>query len=762
MKAASGRGRGWGRSTTLVVVLFVTVLLVSAIPLVRDLQLRLSDSFFRLEPRPREHSRVVVVLIDDESLRQYGRWPWSRNLLAQLTQRLSNAGPQVIGLDILLAEPQTVSADKALADTFRPAPGVVLVDKIGTYEDHPQWIEPLPIFAQAAVGIGHVQAVLDRDGVCRRFPARELTTDGSRWGFAVEVARRVDPQGTAAFLAAYGVPAQDDDGTITVAKPTLVPIAFRRDQFDTISATSVLGGADLSFMRGRPVIVGFGPTEISDRISTPLTSELPVPGVEVHAQILDSILTGRRVYQVPLWASGLLLLAVCAAVIMLTARLRGARAVLGLVGFGIAVYGGAFALFLLSSRMAPVGPSLLAILIGPLLAYSADFVVVERSVTQQLVEFQRWVDAQQGSSVRGESKDLFWRLDLLKKLQGELGAIYELHRTLLEATHDLVAIFDETGHLLLKNERFAAAFRNVDGMTIEQLRARLVSKEDAALVATATGLEGEAYLDNELYGVRITPLPPTTLSPGGGKIVTLSDLRARVERDRARAEALGFVTHELRTPLVAIQGFAQLMTEYPNSPSSATAPQTIYRESRRLLALINSYLDVLRLDAGARPMRADVVSMEEVVRQVLDILQPLAAASEMQLQLECTGPAPVIGDAPLVTGAVLNLVSNALKYGEPRSEVKVSYARENGEVVLRVQNVGDPIPSDSIPRLFDAYYRVPDSGTSENGWGLGLAFVKRIAEKHGGSVGVQSDVASTTFEIRLPAKARAATARKQT
>ena len=123
--------------------------------------------------------------------------------------------------------------------------------------------------------------------------------------------------------------------------------------------------------------------------------------------------------------------------------------------------------------------------------------------------------------------------------------------------------------------------------------------------------EGEVYLNNELYAMRIAPLPPTTMSPGGGTILTLTNLRTRVERDRARAEALGFITHELRTPIASIQGFAEIMMNYPGSEDCESAPETIYRESKRLLALISSYLVERPCQRGLREFSLIVLSCVE-------------------------------------------------------------------------------------------------------------------------------------------------------
>jgi two-component system heavy metal sensor histidine kinase CusS len=203
------------------------------------------------------------------------------------------------------------------------------------------------------------------------------------------------------------------------------------------------------------------------------------------------------------------------------------------------------------------------------------------------------------------------------------------------------------------------------------------------------------------------------------------------------------------------------MMSYPDSPVCAGAPDTIFRESKRLLALISSYLDVLRLDAGAKAVSSSSIELEGVVRQVFDILQPLANAAGMQLVLENEEPISVLGDAPLISGAILNLVSNAIKYGKPGSDIRVRCFRDNEEVIIKVHNLGKPIAPEEIARLFDPYYRASNSEKSATGWGLGLAFVKRIAEKHGGSVRAESQPSGTRFEIRLPARTEPAMVAKE-
>jgi signal transduction histidine kinase len=762
MKPAGASHSGWGQAAGLTALLFVLVVGLSSFPVIRDWQLRFADTFFRLSPAPAQKSQVVLVTIDDESLQRYGRWPWSRTLLAQLTNNLEQAGAGVIGLDILLSEPQAGDADKGLQEALQ-AGRTVIVDKIAAYPDGPQWMEPLPLFAQSAA-VGHAQAVLDADSVCRRYPAHYVTLNGLRWPFAVEVARRTDAPRTASFLSSYGVPVADDAASTSRAQPMLIRIPFRRGGFDAISAANVLNGLDLARVRGRPVLVGFGSAELGDRLSTPLRPEFPTSGIEVHAQILDGILSGRSLRDLPLWAGAVVLLATSGAAVAIFRKWRGFVALAALLFAAAAGYGIALLVFIRGSLIVPAGSMMLAIVLAPLLVYTADFVLVERSVTQQLLGLRSWLALRGKDGAAREKADLSWRLELLQQLQTELGSLYELHTALLESTQDLVAIFDEQGRLLLNNRAFASLHRpGPDGaLTLERVQALWKPSDDAPLVKNGPIEEGEVSLDKELYSIRIAPLPSTRLSPAGGTIVTLTSLRTRVERDRARAEALGFITHELRTPLASMQGFAELMMSYPNSPACANAPETIFRESKRLLALISSYLDVLRLDAGAKAVSMQAIELEGVIRQVFDILRPLANAAGMRLVLEDEEPLSVMGDAPLVNGAVLNLVSNAIKYGQPGTDIKIRCFRDDDEVIISVHNSGQPIEEQEISRLFDPYYRASNVRESKTGWGLGLAFVKRIAEKHGGSVEARSEPSGIVFEIHLPAQMVPAVVTKET
>jgi two-component system sensor histidine kinase KdpD len=204
---------------------------------------------------------------------------------------------------------------------------------------------------------------------------------------------------------------------------------------------------------------------------------------------------------------------------------------------------------------------------------------------------------------------------------------------------------------------------------------------------------------------------------------------------------------------VSIQGFAEYLLRYSKERAGNEAAATIFQEAGRLVAIINTYLDVLRLDAGARPMRSEIFQVGETVRQVARVVQPIAHASEIKVRTEIAEDLPALqGDRHLIEGALLNLVSNAIKYSPRGSQVKLAAAVDGEGVVLEVWNPGPAIPPEELGRLFEPFYRRSEQEQTQRGWGIGLAFVKRIAEQHGGKAEARSESGSgTSFRIRLPA-----------
>jgi signal transduction histidine kinase len=167
--------------------------------------------------------------------------------------------------------------------------------------------------------------------------------------------------------------------------------------------------------------------------------------------------------------------------------------------------------------------------------------------------------------------------------------------------------------------------------------------------------------------------------------------------------------------------------------------------------MINTYLEVLRLDSGARPLRPAPASVRAIVEHVERVVRPLATSTHVPVKVEMgPGDDSLVCDETLIAGALLNLVSNAIKYGVDGREVLLRVTSREQEVTFEVHNSGPAIPAAELEHIFERFYR-PARSESIPGWGLGLSFVQRICQQHGGRVYVNSsETSGTSFAFTLP------------
>jgi signal transduction histidine kinase len=181
--------------------------------------------------------------------------------------------------------------------------------------------------------------------------------------------------------------------------------------------------------------------------------------------------------------------------------------------------------------------------------------------------------------------------------------------------------------------------------------------------------------------------------------------------------------------------------------------QTILDESARLNAMIESFLDVAAIESGNRKLEPTRFGAEVLIDEVLAGMGPVAEPKAIALGKSVSSDAgTIMADRVLIFQAIVNMVSNAIKYSPPGTAVTVGLERAARQVRFRVVDQGHGIPGEDLPRVFEKFYRRSNDQTrSESGFGLGLALVRQIAEQHGGGVGVDSVVgAGSVFTLWLP------------
>lgn len=254
----------------------------------------------------------------------------------------------------------------------------------------------------------------------------------------------------------------------------------------------------------------------------------------------------------------------------------------------------------------------------------------------------------------------------------------------------------------------------------------------------------------------------TPLGGDEGVVVVARDVTEAERLSRMRKDFVANVSHELKTPLSAIRGYAETLVDgaLDDRATALRFSERILDQCRRLGALLDDLLTLSRLE-GTEPFRdIEPVELREIAAQAAELVA--AAASERQVAVTLVPGEPVVvdGDADGLLRLAANLLDNAVKYNRPGGRVGVRIERRADSAVLEVADDGIGIAAVHLPRLFERFYRV-DKGRArdEGGTGLGLAIVKHVAQAHGGRVEVDSEPGrGSTFRVVLPAASAATSA----
>ncbi len=356
---------------------------------------------------------------------------------------------------------------------------------------------------------------------------------------------------------------------------------------------------------------------------------------------------------------------------------------------------------------------------------------------QQLLE-----ELAQQAAICLETADLYTEAETERR---KLAAI-------LEGTTDAVIVIDTGGQVLMINSAAGRAFVSANEALGRSLSFGIQHPALQALFEQAQA-GGEAVTgelttaDERVRYASVSPIPDV------GWVVILQDITYLKELDRLKSEFVSTVSHDLRSPLTSVRGYADLV----RLVGAVSAEQQgfldrIQHAVAHMTELINDLLDLAKIEAGI-DMSKDSCSLADIAREVVESLQSNAATKGLDLQAEIgAGLPPVQGNANRLRQVVANLADNAIKYTPQGGQVHLRLARHEGEIVLSVTDTGIGIAPQDQQQLFQKFYRVKTPETDGiPGTGLGLALVRSIVEQHGGRIWLHSvHGQGSTFSVALP------------
>ncbi len=348
----------------------------------------------------------------------------------------------------------------------------------------------------------------------------------------------------------------------------------------------------------------------------------------------------------------------------------------------------------------------------------------------------------------------------------ELAEASGKNQAILASIADGVIVFDNEGKAIVANPAvnllLGQPSEAILGHSIEELMGENVDAADQAKITTLlkdkdkphSGLKFE--WSSKTLSVSSAPVHT---EPGSiaGTVTVFRDFTKEAEVDRMKSAIVSMVSHDLRTPLNVILGYAEMLQEAVYGQLSEKQFGTMERivaNAKRLLGLVNDLLDQAQMEAGRLKLTLKSFTPAELLDGIQSVMGVLAQTKGLELGGEIASdmPSTLQGDPQRLHQVVVNLVNNALKFTEQGGVQVRIYRVDMAHWAIQVSDTGSGIPPDKLDRVFERFYQVDDLTTRKHqGVGLGLAIVKQLIDLMGGQIGVKSELGKgSTFTVTLP------------
>ena len=347
-----------------------------------------------------------------------------------------------------------------------------------------------------------------------------------------------------------------------------------------------------------------------------------------------------------------------------------------------------------------------------------------------------------------QRREIVSRMAALSEKQREFAAVTENMREgfiLLDTSERMLAINESAAHI------FGVESKNVIGSHVLMLNRSVALQQ--ALEQSKVGGSGQATLLRGASTYQVLASQVMEHQNQAGTVVLILDISDRVAAEQMRREFSANVSHELKTPLTSILGYAEIMRDgVAKQEDMKRFAGKIYAEATQLMSLIEDIIRLSQLDEKTPLPEMTRVDLKHICEDVCQRLQPQAEKAGVSINAHCA-PLSVRGIPKMLEEIVQNLVDNAIKYNTSNGSVGVSLKEVDHRVELSVSDTGIGIPEEHVSRVFERFYRVDRSRNKQiGGTGLGLSIVKHSAEMMNATVQLQSKLGiGTTVTISFPA-----------
>jgi len=342
------------------------------------------------------------------------------------------------------------------------------------------------------------------------------------------------------------------------------------------------------------------------------------------------------------------------------------------------------------------------------------------------------------------------------------GRMEEIQAILTSMSEGVIAT-EITGRISLINPAAAELFHLSPGEGVGEFPHKVFPQSELADIFHQIYVKGNSIQQEIIWpgnpervlNLNLAPIRDEINEEIRGVVAVIGDVTQLRKLESMRRDFVANVSHELKTPLTSIKGFIETLLDgaLEERETAMKFLTIIYQETERLNNLIHDLLDISKLESGQGEVKQEPVRLDQLIGEIALTLHNRIQEKNIELTQDLKATL-MIGDEDLLREVFLNLLDNAIKYSPPGSKVSVESEIVGDDILIRVKDTGFGIPEESLPRIFERFYRV-DKGRSREmgGTGLGLSIVKHIIERHNGKVTVESELGrGSQFTVIIPYK----------
>lgn len=713
------------------------------------LNLRLYDLALDLDARP-PGNQVVLVDIDDISMLQIGRWPWSRPVMAALINRIADAHPEALAIDVLFAEvsPQPHEDQllrNSLQNTARQGTRVILA--VGKEEGTNNYLPLYPLDLIASGNrLGHISFHIGRDGLVRGLFLEEGHLPALSWAL-------VNPQARSDHTQTLNMLLQRRWDT----HAPLLPGNLSQPPPRVSAAALLRGDTPLTQLQGKKVLLGSSALGSGDFFVSPLVGPEArrISGLELHAAAAEALLADHIKRPLPANLQASLDLLLVLLTMLLLYRTQPIPGWIITMAISCLLVLSSWLAFRAGWWLAP-GTALVAICTGYPLWSWRRLTAASAGLLHQAHSLELFGGV---FGSRSQASPLHEPIAAqLTRIQQATQQVGQLNRFLSDSLQSLphpVLVADHEQRPLLRNQRFKNAFGNVGECCtdIGECFHAIFGTTPSDIDDDPSRLTGE-HQDRQQRYWRVDVSATGASADERRWLIQFVDLTAKRLADREREETLSFLSHDLRSPQATILAIIEKLRHVEDPRERADGLDEVARQSRRALELTDGFLAYTR--AEIKQIQFEEIDLNDLITEVVDLCWFSAAAKKIRLFHEPGEPALLTCDPDLLRRALSNLVENAIRHGPLDSAIELGLIIDAAQYRITVRDQGPGVPPEKQALIFKPFWQAEGSEsvgekTSKGSAGLGLAMVHKAIQRHGGTIRVFNHPdGGACFEITLP------------